>query len=148
MEYSHQRLVEIIFKANWYQEYVQTPAIKDVQVDLHGAPVVRNPPAHLGHRFDPWSRKFSHAGGSQACALQLLSPCTLEPMVCNRRNHCSEKPHHSSEGPVQPIFFFNLQTTNQKNDEIAISKNRKQESLIMFILSSNQGKMQIETTGR
>ena len=49
-----------------------------------------------GHRFDPWSRKIPHA-------TEQLSPCTktkpvcLEPVLCNNRSHCNEKPVHCNE---------------------------------------------------
>ena len=28
--------------------------------------------------------------GNIACVLQLLSPCALEIMLCNKRNHCNK----------------------------------------------------------
>ena len=35
--------------------------------------------------------------GNKACASQLLSLHTLEPMLCNKSNHCNEKPMHRNE---------------------------------------------------
>ena len=38
-----------------------------------------------------------------AHVLQLLKPVCLEPVLCNKRSHCSEKPtHHSQEYPCPP----------------------------------------------
>ena len=33
----------------------------------------------------------------RACMLQLLKPVCLEPVLCNKRSHHSEKPMHSNE---------------------------------------------------
>ena len=33
---------------------------------------------------------------------QLLKPVCLEPMLCNKRSHCNEKPTHCNEDPTQP----------------------------------------------
>ena len=32
-----------------------------------------------------------------ACVLQLLKPARLEPVLCNKRSHCNEKPAHRNE---------------------------------------------------
>ena len=34
--------------------------------------------------------------------LQLLKPACLEPVLCNKRSHCDEKPARSNEDPTQP----------------------------------------------
>ena len=56
------------------------------------------------HGFDPWSRKIPHAPVPQLFSLcsrtwelQLLSPCTLGPVLCNKRTHWNEKPVPHSE---------------------------------------------------
>ena len=75
-----------------------------------GGAVVKTPPAQCrGHGFEPWSRKIPHSSqqlshNCWACALepgshnywahvpQLLKPTRLEPVLRNKRSHCSEKP--------------------------------------------------------
>ena len=37
-----------------------------------------------------------------ACVPQLLKPTRLEPMICNKRSHCNEKPAYCNEDPLQP----------------------------------------------
>ena len=39
---------------------------------------------------------------SRACKPQLLKPTRLEPMLCNKRIHRSEKPAHHNKDPMQP----------------------------------------------
>ena len=52
-----------------------------------GGPVVKNLPANAGDNgFHPWSGKFLHATGNEACAPQVLSP---HPRACATRQ---EKP--------------------------------------------------------
>ena len=33
----------------------------------------------------------------KACVPQLLKPANLEPVFCNKRNHCNEKPEHRNK---------------------------------------------------
>ena len=56
-----------------------------------------------GHRFDVWFREIPHAAGrlslmghpySRAQELQLLSSCTLEPLLYNKRDDRNERPVH------------------------------------------------------
>ena len=90
------------------------------------------------HEFNPWPRKIPHASEQLSPRTTLLklssraggetaeprshnygSPCTLEPVLCNKRNHGNEKtshlnwrvapachtreePVHSNEDPAQP----------------------------------------------
>ena len=69
------------------------------------------------HRFDPWSRKIPRAmerlslcsattepalwspgaTTTEAAGRQLLTPPALEPEVCNKRRHHSEKPEHRNQ---------------------------------------------------
>ena len=56
-----------------------------------------------GQGFNPLSEKILHASGqlslstrtaersSRATNLSCWSPCTLEPLLCSKRNHCDEK---------------------------------------------------------
>ena len=77
-----------------------------------GGSVVKKLPANAGYGSVP-SKKFPHAAKqlslcvkllslcSRVWELQLWSPCAtttgaqhLEPMLCKKRSHCSEKPVH------------------------------------------------------
>ena len=79
-------------------------SICDTQVSAQGfpgGPVIKNPPVR-GYRFDPWSGKIPHAMQYlRQCATATESTC-LEPVLYNKRGHCSEKPTHRSEG--QPLL--------------------------------------------
>ena len=46
----------------------------------------------------------------QPTCRQLLKPVRLEPVLCNKRSHCREKPTHGDEDSMQPEI-----KTNQKN---------------------------------
>ena len=60
-----------------------------------GGPVAGNPPANAGDTGSiPGPGGFYSPLGNEACAPQLLSPRTLELMLCNKRSHCREKPGH------------------------------------------------------
>ena len=73
-----------------------------------GGSVVKTPPANaVDNGFHPWFRKLPHATEqlspgapqllnlcSRAQELQLLSLHSLEPMLNNKRSHCSEKRAH------------------------------------------------------
>ena len=82
--------------------------------DFPGSPVVENLDACQGrrHSFNSWSRKIPYAMGPLswwattmepvshnywACLRQLLKLKHLEPVLCNKRSHCGEKPAHHSE---------------------------------------------------
>ena len=47
----------------------------------------------LGRKVKPLLLSLS----PRACKLQLLKPVHLEPMLCNKRSHCNEKPMHCNE---------------------------------------------------
>ena len=49
---------------------------------------MKNPPADAGD-MRSFPRKIPHATGK-------LSPCALEPVLCNKRSHHNEKPTHSN----------------------------------------------------
>ena len=80
--------------------------------DLSGGTVVKNTCQCRGHGFDPWSRKIPYAMEQiSPCAtttepvchnywdrmLKLLKPVWLEPVLCNKKSHCNEKPMHCNE---------------------------------------------------
>ena len=51
-----------------------------------------------GQGFDPWSRKIPHAGGHLSPCTKTTEPMHLDPVLCNKRSHCSEKPKlHNKE---------------------------------------------------
>ena len=66
--------------------------------DFPGVPVVR------GHDFNPWSRKIPHASELPSPCAPNYWACALEPMFCNKRSHCSEKPmpHKYMVAPPAP----------------------------------------------
>ena len=60
-----------------------------------GGSVVNNPPAKGRDRSSILDLGRAHMPQSNyACVPQLLKPECLEPMLCNKRSHCSEKPKH------------------------------------------------------
>ena len=77
--------------------------------------MVKNPPANAGDTGSSPGLGRSHMPRSnqarvpqllslrsRARETQLLKPACLEPVLCNKRSHCSEKPAHSNEDPTQP----------------------------------------------
>ena len=69
---------------------------------FHGGTVVKNPPANAGDTGSSPGPGRSHMPRSnEARAPQLLSLCStaraLEPVLRNKRSHCSEKPVHRNE---------------------------------------------------
>ena len=78
--------------------YIKTKGLPD-------GSAVKNPPANAGDSGSiPGPRRFHMLWNnwaqppqllklcSRAQDLHLLGPCALEPMLCNKRRHCSEKP--------------------------------------------------------
>ena len=78
--------------------------------DFPGGTVVKNPPANEGDTGSSPGPGRSHMPrNNKACAPQLLSlrsgarmpqlpkPTRLEPVLCNKRSHRSEKPVHCNE---------------------------------------------------
>ena len=85
---------------------------KDNLRDFAAGTVDENRPANTGDTgFIPGLRRFHVLWSKQACVPQLLSlssralelqlkPARLEPMLHNKRGHCSEKPaHHNYSSP-------------------------------------------------
>jgi len=67
------------------------PFLRALILDFPDGPLVKKP----GLGFSPWSRKIPHmAWGNQAHAPQVLSLPALDPLLCNKRSHHSEKPRH------------------------------------------------------
>ena len=82
-----------------------------------GGPAVENPPANAGHvGLIPSPGRHHRRQGNRARAPPLLSQCSrahvpqlpspcvpapkpecLEPVLCNKRSHCSKKPTHCRE---------------------------------------------------
>ena len=58
-------------------------------------PVVKNLPANAGYTGSIPCPGRSHRG-IEASVSQLLKPLCLEPMLCNKRSCCNEKPAHHS----------------------------------------------------
>ena len=72
-----------------------------------GGEVVKNLPAKKkkkesacqcrGHGFEPLSRKIPHAAEQLSLCATATEPAHLEPVLCNKRSHCNEKPMHHNE---------------------------------------------------
>ena len=63
---------------------------KKSMLDFPGGTVVKNSPASSGDKgLIPGLGRF-HMRESNSVS-KLLSPCALEPVMCNKRSHCSEK---------------------------------------------------------
>ena len=45
-----------------------------------------------GHGFNPWSGKIPHTAEQLSSCATAAKPVCINPMLCNQRNHCSEKP--------------------------------------------------------
>ena len=66
--------------------------LKYMGLDFLGGSVVKHLPANAGDTGSIPGLERSHVPrNNKACAPELLSPCTLEPVLCNRRSHCNEK---------------------------------------------------------
>ena len=65
--------------------------------------MVENPPANAGDTGSSPGPGRSHMPQSnKAHVLQLLKSARLEPVLCNKRSHRSEKPAHRNEDTTQP----------------------------------------------
>ena len=82
----------------WYQGACVKGIKDNLEGDFPGGRVVRNPPAGAGDTGSiPGSRRSHMPRSKQAHAPQLLKPTCLEPVLCNKRSHCNEKPMHCNE---------------------------------------------------
>ena len=57
--------------------------------------MINNPPANAKDMSLSPAPGRSHM--KQACGQQLLKPPHIEPVLHNKRNHCSEKPEYHNE---------------------------------------------------
>ena len=74
--------------------------------DFPRGPVDMNEPANAGDMGSiPGPGRFHMLQGNLAHAPQLLKWACPEPILCNKRSHCSEKPAHSSKDPVKLKLF-------------------------------------------
>ena len=64
--------------------------------DLPGGTVGKNPPANAGD-MSLIPGRFHMLQATKAHVPQLLKPLHLEPVLCNKRSHCDEKPVHHKE---------------------------------------------------
>ena len=71
--------------------------------DFPGGSAVKNLPANAGDTgLIPGPGRSHIHQGSQARALQPLTPVWLETALHNTRNHSDEKPEHCHEDQAQP----------------------------------------------
>ena len=50
-----------------------------------------------GHGFEPWSGRIPHAAEQLGPWATTTEPARLEPVLCNKRGHDSERPAHRDE---------------------------------------------------
>ena len=71
---------------------------EDSALDSPDGPMVKTPPANAGVTGSiPGPGRSLMLQSSLAHAPQLLSPHTLEPLLCNKRSYCNEKPVHCQQ---------------------------------------------------
>ena len=110
--------------------------------DFPGGPVVKNPPSNAGDKgsVPGWGTKIPHATGQlslcattrEAHTLQLLSPCTLQPVLPSKRSLCTA----TSKSPCAPKKTQHSQKLKKKKKELETSFVFL-EPLNTFILFSN-----------
>ena len=67
--------------------------LRGKQEDFPGGPAVKNLPSNAGDTgLIPALGRLHMPWGNSACILQPLNLRTLEPVLCNKRSHCNEKP--------------------------------------------------------
>ena len=89
--------------------------LRKVMQDFHGCPMVKNPLANAGDMGSiPGIGRSHMQQGNYACTPQLLSSCSracasqrlslpaLEPVLCNKRSRCNEKPEHCNKSSPCP----------------------------------------------
>ena len=103
-----------------------------------------NPPAILGDAGSTSGlRGFHMLQGSWACVtttepqvlsacsrahkLQLLSPCTLEPVLCNKRSFHNERPLHSNERSPHSL---QLEKTHVQPQRPSAAKKKKKKKSV------------------
>ena len=65
-------------------------------MDIPGGPVVKNLPANAGDMGSIPGGEDPTCHRATKPTPQVQSLCTLEPALCNKRSHHSEKPAHQS----------------------------------------------------
>ena len=108
-----------------------------------GGTVVKNPPADAGYTgLSPGSGRSHMPRSNEAHAPQLLSlrsrarkpqllkPTRLEPMLCNKRIHRSEKPAHHNKDPMQP----KIKNKNKLKFKKKVKKKKSSLYLVAFWL--------------
>ena len=71
--------------------------------------------------LNPWSRKIPHAMEHLGPCGQLLSPCSREPVLCNKRSPHNEKPEHHN----YRVFSPQLEKSPHSNKDPAQPKINK-----------------------
>ena len=111
--------------------------------------MVGNPPAILGNAGST-SERIPHAAGqlcvttpeprllsvcSRAHRSQLLSPCTLEPVLCNKRSYRNEKALHSNESSPHSLQLEKAAATktqsSQKKNRLFLGKRTPNRKALM-----------------
>ena len=108
-----------------------------------GGPVVKNPPSNAGDKgsIPGWGTKIPHAIGQlnlcattrEAHMLQLLSPCTLQPVLPSKRSPCTA----TSKSPCAPKKTQHSQKLKKKKKKELETSFVFLEPLNTFILFSN-----------
>ena len=77
-----------------------------------------------GHKFDPWTWKIPYVA-RQLSLCSTLNPHALEPVFCNKRSHCNEKPvyHTSRAAPTS----HNLRKPESSNEDPVQPKKKNQK---------------------
>ena len=77
-------------------------------------------------RFDSWAGKVPSAAGLAKQLCHPLCPCALEPVLCMKRNHCSEKSmNHYQKGA--PTHHHERNLFQQQRPSIAKYMNLKEK---------------------
>ena len=66
---------------------------------------------------------------------QLLSLCTVEPMLCSKRSHCHEKPAHYNQRRT-PTYCNQRKPTCSNKDPVQWEKNLIHHDLMLFFSRS------------
>ena len=106
-----------------------------------GVSVVKNPPANIGDMASilgigkipmPWSNSASVPQLLSQCVRawkpQLLSPCALEPVLSNRRSHCTLQLESSPSSPQL-----------EKSPHISEDQNQYKKKVVLLVRSRRVG---------
>ena len=93
--------------------------------DFPGGPVVKNLPANAGDMgLTPGPRRSYMSYGNETHVPQLLK-LHLEPMLCSKRSHHSEKPTHHNQSVGSP-YSPRLQKAGAQQQKLRAAKNKNQ----------------------